>query len=319
MPTEREWAEAFRRLDRGESSYESEAKRLGVGKGTVYRHHMEELQRMVNGERSELSRVSEELSKAKQRLAMLEAEYKQKRQALEQNLQIRVKELSSKLQALEEEKKRVEGEISRSREKLSVNLQELNRTITTQERLKKLGVDKVASLTEFVEGYEALGFSAQQVQKLVVWRQSLAKMGIDPDKLFELAKKRRSLEGQISGLEKERRRVEGIVKKLKVEHRRLFDETVSLQADVLKLGKLGKVVKLGMMVIPCKVCGMEGIFVKLHTASEYRGMMRSGAVLQYRCIYCGQWATYTPWEILTAIGLLATPELKAIRTPTVKD
>ena len=319
MPTEREWAEAFRRLDKGESSYESEAKRLGVGKGTVYRHHIMELQRMVNRERSELSRVREEMSKAEHRLAMLEAEYKQKRQVLEQSLQIRVKELSSMLQALEEEKKRVEGEISRSREKLTVNLQELNRVITTQERLKNLGVDKVVSLTEFVEGYEALGFSAQQVQKLVVWRQSLAKMGIDPDKLFELAKKRRSLEGQISGLEKERRRVEGIVKKLKEEQRRLFDETTSLQAEALKLGKLGKVVKLGMMVIPCKVCGMEGIFVKLHTASEYRGMMRSGAALQYRCIYCGQWATYTPWEILTAIGLLATPELKEAWTTTVKD
>jgi len=319
MATEREWAEAFRRLDKGESSYESEAKRLGVGKGTVYRHHIMELQRMVNRERSELSRVREEMSKAEHRLAMLEAEYKQKRQVLEQSLQIRVKELSSMLQALEEEKKRVEGEISRSREKLTVNLQELNRVITTQERLKNLGVDKVVSLTEFVEGYEALGFSAQQVQKLVVWRQSLAKMGIDPDKLFELAKKRRSLEGQISGLEKERRRVEGIVKKLKEEQRRLFDETTSLQAEALKLGKLGKVVKLGMMVIPCKVCGMEGIFVKLHTASEYRGMMRSGAALQYRCIYCGQWATYTPWEILTAIGLLATPELKEAWTTTVKD
>jgi len=321
MPTEREWTEAFRRLDKGESSYESEAKRLGVGKGTVYRHHIQELQRMVNRERSELSRVSEELSKAKQRLAMLEAEHKQKRQALEQSLQIRVKELSSKLQALEEEKKRVEGEISRSREKLSATLQELNRVLTTQERLKNLGVDKVASLTEFVEGYEALGFSAQQVQKLVVWRQSLAKMGIDPDKVFELAKKRRSLEGQISELEKERRRVEGIVKKLKVEHRRLFEETTSLQAEALKLGKLGKVVKLGMIVVPCKLCGMEGVFVKLRTASEYKSMMRSGAALQYRCIYCGRWAVYTPWEILSAIGLLATPELKevGVRTSTIKE
>jgi DNA repair exonuclease SbcCD ATPase subunit len=290
MPTELEWAEAFRRLDCGESSYEAEARRLGVGKGTVYRHHIAALQRRINVKKSELSRVTDELFKAQQ-----------------------------SLQTLIKERRRLEGEIGQARGKLSAALQELNRVLATYERLKNLGLDKVASLTEFIDGYEALGFSAQQVQKLVVWRQSLAKMGIDPDKLFELAKKRRSLEGQISELEKERRRVEGIVKKLKVEHRRLFEEITSLQAEALKLGKLGKVVKLGMIVIPCKVCGMEGIFVKLHTASEYRGMMRSGAALQYRCIYCGRWTVYTPWEILSAIGLLATPELKAIRTPTVKD
>jgi predicted nucleic acid-binding Zn-ribbon protein len=290
MPTELEWAEAFKRLDSGESSYETEAKRLGVGKGTVYRHHIATLQRRINVKKSELSRITDELSKAQQ-----------------------------SLQTLVKERRRLEGEIGQAREKLSAVLQELNRVLATYERLKNLGLDKVASLTEFIDGYEALGFSAQQVQKLVVWRQSLAKMGIDPDKLFELAKKRRSLEGQISELEKERRRVEGIVKKLKVEHRRLFEEITSLQAEALKLGKLGKVVKLGMIVVPCKVCGMEGVFVKLHTASEYRGMMRSGAALQYRCIYCGRWAVYTPWEILSAIGLLATPELKEVRTPTIKE
>jgi len=290
MPTEREWAEAFKRLDSEISSYEAEAKRLGVGKGTVYRHHIAELQRKINMEKSELSRVRDELTKAKQRL-----------------------------QELEKEKNRIEDKICHAREKLSATLQELNRVITSQERLKKLGVDKVASLTEFVEGYEALGFGAQQVQKLVVWRQSLAKMGIDPDKLGEFVEKRGSLEKQLSELEKERRRVEGTVKKLKNEHRRLFEETTSLQAEALKLGKLGKVVRLGIIVLPCKLCGMEGIFVKLHTASEYKSMMRSGAALQYRCIYCGRWAVYTPWEILSAIGLLAAPELKEVRTPTVKD
>jgi DNA repair exonuclease SbcCD ATPase subunit len=290
MPTELEWAEAFRRLDSGESSYETEARRLGVGKGTVYRHHIAELQRRINVKKSELSRVTDELSKAQQ-----------------------------SLQTLDKERRRLEGEIVQGRGKLSAALQELNRVLATYERLKNLGLDKVVSLTKFVDGYEALGFSAQQVQKLAAWRQSLEKMGIDPDNLGEFVEKRGSLQKQLSELEKERRRLEGMVKKLKNEHRRLFEETTSLKAEALKLGKLGKVLKLGMIVIPCKLCGMEGIFVKLHTASEYKSMMRSGAALQYRCIYCGRWAVYTPWEILSAIGLLATPELKEVRTPTIKD
>jgi len=285
MPTELEWAEAFRRLDSGESSYETEARRLGVGKGTVYRHHIAELQRRINVKKSELSRVTDELSKAQQ-----------------------------SLQTLIKERRRL-------REKLSAVLQELNRVLATYERLKNLGLDKVASLTEFIDGYEALGFSAQQVQKLAAWRQSLEKMGIDPDNLGEFVEKRGSLQKQLSELEKERRRLNGTVKKLKNEHRRLFEKITSLKAEALKLGKLGKVVKLGMIVLPCKLCGMEGIFVKLHTASEYKSMMRSGAALQYRCIYCGRWAVYTPWEILSAIGLLATPELKevGVRTPTNKE
>ena len=285
MPTELEWAEAFRRLDSGESSYETEARRLGVGKGTVYRHHIAALQRRINVKKSELNRITDELSKAQQ-----------------------------SLQTLIKERRRL-------REKLSAVLQELNRVLATYERLKNLGLDKVASLTEFIDGYEALGFSAQQVQKLAAWRQSLEKMGIDPDNLGEFVEKRGSLQKQLSELEKERRRLNGTVKKLKNEHRRLFEKITSLKAEALKLGKLGKVVKLGMIVLPCKLCGMEGIFVKLHTASEYKSMMRSGAALQYRCIYCGRWAVYTPWEILSAIGLLATPELKevGVRTPTNKE
>jgi hypothetical protein len=86
----------------------------------------------------------------------------------------------------------------------------------------------------------------------------------------------------------------------------------------LKLSNLGKVLRLGKIIIPCRVCGRQGIFVKLHTASEYRGMIRSGLALQYRCLYCGRWSMYTPLEILTEVGLLATPELKEAQTPTAK-
>jgi len=284
MPTEREWAEAFRRLDSGLSSYEAEAKRLGVGKGTVYRHHIAELQRKINMKKSEFNRIMIELTKA-----------------------------SQKLRELEKEKKKLEDEIHQARGKLSTTIQELNRALSTYERLKRVGVAKLSSLAEFVGSYEALGFSAQQVQKLAAWRQSLAEMGLDPDKLEDFIKKKGSLESQISELEKERKRVESILKKLKDEHRQLFEETLSLQAETLKLRKLSKVLKLNMIVITCKICGREGVLVKLRTASEYISMMRSGAALQYKCIYCGRWAMYTPWEIVTAIGLLALPELKVAK------
>ncbi|RLI43370.1 hypothetical protein DRO69_09350, partial [Candidatus Bathyarchaeota archaeon] len=202
----------------------------------------------------------------------------------------------------------------------SLTLQELDHAISTKGRLQKLGLEKVADLTRFVEEFELLGFDTNVVRKLASWRKSLAEMDIDPDKLAEFVEKKGPLERQISELEKECRRMGGIVKKLKREHRRLFEETTLLQAEVLKLSKLGKVVKLGKIVIPCKVCGSDGVFVNLRTASEYRGMMSSGGVLQYRCFNCGQWSVYTPWEILTQVGLLAAPEqIKEAQTPLAKD
>jgi len=155
--------------------------------------------------------------------------------------------------------------------------------------------------------------------RFIVW-ESLKKMGISQDGLERFVKEKGPFEKQISELENERRRVEGIVKKLRDEHMRLFGETTSLQAEALKLGKLGKVVKLGRVIILCKVCGMEGVFVKLHTASEYTGMMRSGVALQYRCLYCGQWSIYRPWDILAEVGLMAAPEqIKEAQMPLAKD
>jgi len=235
-----------------------------------------------------------------------------------EGLEAKAKDVQREIQRLMERKAQLEGEIHETKERQSEALQELNHLITTRERLQKLGLEKVSDLARFVEDFQLLGFDANTVRKLASWRKSLAEMDIDPDKLEEFVEKKGPLEKQISELEKERRRVDGIVKKLGDEHRRLFKETTSLQADVLKLSRLGMVVKLGKIVIPCRVCGRESVFVRLHTASQYRAMMSSGGVLQYRCFNCGQWAVYTPWDILTQVGLLAAPEQLKAQTPHAK-
>lgn len=232
-----------------------------------------------------------------------------------EGLEAKAKSVQGQIRELMERKAQLEGEIREAKERLNSTLQDLNHIITTQERLQKLGLEKVSDIARFVEDFELLGFDANMVRKLANWKKSLTAMGIDPDGLERFVKEKGTLEAQISELEKERRRLEGIVKKLRDEHVRLFEETTSLQAEVLKLGKLGKVVKQERLILPCKVCGMEGVFVKLRTASEYRGMLNSGSVLQYRCFNCGQWAPYTAWEILTKMGLLVAPErLKEAQT-----
>jgi len=116
MPTELEWAEAFRRLDSEKSSYEAEAKRLGVGKGTVYRHHITALQLRINVKKAELSRITDELSKAQQ-----------------------------SLQTLVKERRRLEGEIGQAREKLSAVLQKLDQAISADEKFQRIGLENFIS------------------------------------------------------------------------------------------------------------------------------------------------------------------------------
>jgi len=47
--------------------------------------------------------------------------------------------------------------------------------------LQRLGLEKTATLANFIEDYESLGFSVQEVQKLAEWRKSLAETGISPE------------------------------------------------------------------------------------------------------------------------------------------
>ncbi len=221
-----------------------------------------------------------------------------------EGLDAKAKSVQDEIQKLMEARAQLEGEIREVKERRSASLQELNQAISTRERLRKIGLEKVSQLAPFIEDFELLKFDVNVVKRLAEWRKSLTAMGIDPDGLERFVKEKGPLEAQISKMRSELKDVERKIEATRNEHRRLFEETTSLQAEVLKLSRLGKVVKLRKIIIACRVCGRQGIFVKLRTASEYRGMMRSGAALQYRCFNCGQWVAYTPWDILIEVGLM---------------
>ena len=109
MLSEREWADSFERLEKGESSYEQEARRLGVGKGTVHRHHMEYLRHKIEEARSELERSIAKQTEVKGRLAELEQEYARREQQ-------KKTELEQKLGPLRKELEMVTGQIRELRE-----------------------------------------------------------------------------------------------------------------------------------------------------------------------------------------------------------
>ncbi len=140
MPSEQEWVEAFERLEKGKSSYEAEAKRLGVGKGTVHRRHTQYLDSQVESLRTKRTSLEEAVGG-------ITDEYKRKRQEEEAKLQSALGQLKAKLEKLADEyEKRRQEEEAKLRETLGKQEQESRR------RLEKIDAElraKDAIISEF--------------------------------------------------------------------------------------------------------------------------------------------------------------------------
>jgi len=270
MPTEREWAETFKRLDSGESSYEAEAKRLGVGKGTVYRHHTTELQRRINVKKSELSRITDELSRTQQNL-----------------------------QALHKEKMRLEGEISQAREKLSATLQKLNQAISADERFQRIGLEKLAQLAQFIESFEALGFDVETVRKLAEWKRALAVTGINPNTLEQYIKEKGPLEIELRNLKEKVERLKKLVETLEKAKAELLRSNASLSM-------LNKILESRRINVPCKVCG-QPIPIILDKKENYVKLINQGLGLNVFCWSCHRPNLVDVQEIIMNVGWAVIP------------
>lgn len=224
-----------------------------------------------------------------------------------EGLEAKAKGVEEKIQGVMERKAQIEREIREAEERLSVTLQELNCTITTQEQLEKLGLERVSELARFIEDFELLGFDANMVRKLATWRKSLADMGIDPDKLGGFIKEKGPLEKQISKLRMEKSARERKVKQVKAEHTRLWRQMTSLRDEVLRLSNLGRALKAGRLGFPCRFCQKQGVSIDI---TSIENAMIQGSWCSGMCIFCGQWSGYTAWE---AAWCLAQHVLPAIR------
>jgi chromosome segregation ATPase len=108
MPSEEEWEESFRRLDRGESSYREEARRLGVEPSTVMRRYWKRLESKMESARRELAELEGRLGEVRRRLAGLEEEYSRREQRERE-------ELERRLGPLREELERATGQLEELR------------------------------------------------------------------------------------------------------------------------------------------------------------------------------------------------------------
>jgi len=166
-----------------------------------------------------------------------------------------------------------------------------------------------------LDDYEALGFSAKEVQRLSEWRKSLGAMEIDLDKLGDYIKKRGSLERQLEELRKEVKKEEMVVKSLKSNHLHLWEQRSSLQEEVSRLSRPSYVLKEGWVILPCWACGIDGVSMKLSGLEATEEAIRKGLRSQGRCIFCGGWSSYIPWDIAWAIARLVLPTTSFPRKP----
>jgi DNA repair exonuclease SbcCD ATPase subunit len=223
-------------------------------------------------------------------------------------------EKQSQLKGLEESKSHLEKEVqelemrlTQTKADLAHKVQELKQAITLKERLERLGLEKVNTLAGFINDYEALSFSHEEVQRLAEWRTSLKEMGIDPDKLGEHIRKRGSLNRQLNKLRKKVKREEELVKSLKDEYTHLSERLSSLLGRILNLSELKRVLEEGRITLYCRNCGRIGVPMILPSLEATEEAIRKGLVIEGRCIFCGRWSSYTPWDISWAIARLTLP------------
>jgi RNase P subunit RPR2 len=175
----------------------------------------------------------------------------------------------------------------------------LNSAISTKERLQKLGLEKTATLAEFIENYELLGFNVEEVQRLAGWRKGLTKLGINPDGLEGFIDEKGPLEVQRSKLNRDVEALRMEVNMLEKRKKALLNETSSLSTVSL-------ILKTGKATLPCKRCNWL-VPVALGNKFSYQTMIEKGLGLNVWCPRCGWQNWFDPREVMASIGWIILP------------
>jgi len=227
-------------------------------------------------------------------------EYEERRSEL-QRLDGERASLAKEVHGLEGAKAGLEGELAALR-------RERGEIVGGWERLKRLDLKRLDRLAEFVEDYEKLNFSPEEVQRLSSWKASLALMGVDPDGLGRFIEEKGPLEAQISRTRREAKEEERKLDSMRAEAKKMVKEVGSLQGTVSKLSRLGIVLEKRKAFITCKICGCEGALVDVPSRPVAMNAVSAGLVWNAPCARCGQWAQYSALDIFAGVGLLALPE-----------
>jgi len=209
-----------------------------------------------------------------------------------EGLEARAKSVQEENRKLLEMKAQLEGEIREAGEKLSSTRKELNKAIGTQERLKKIGLEKVADLARFINEFESLRFSAEGVQELAQLKKELDAEGIHPRKLRQHFKSTRALKQMRQAIQRE---MESEQTKLRLLTAMRKDMEKEIQ-DIQRIHYLMNMRK----AFACSYCGSQ-FFFEL-TRFQVSQFLALGQPIIVNCQRCGAPNTYNPYEVLARLG-----------------
>lgn len=175
----------------------------------------------------------------------------------------------------------------------------MKHTVSAKERLEKLGLERLNALAEFIEGFEGLGFDAQEVRKLAMWRESLKGLGIDPDDLKRFVEERGPLKQQVSKLKQKAAALRSAVEGLERRNKSLLEENCVLSI-------VDGILRQRRITVPCRNCGWL-LQVRLETKKCYDYMIRSGLGVGVHCVRCGFQNLFDPVEVMARIGWILIP------------
>lgn len=203
------------------------------------------------------------------------------------SLKIEMNAMDCELRTLKQEHIRVERNLASVRKAL-------NRSIKSQRRLERLGLDKVERLAEFVESYESLGYDAREIKELGNLKNALQEIQVDAATLKNFIHEKSQMNRQLARL-REQVRVLGI--EVKGLERRRFK--VKREIEITKI--VSTVLKTRKTYIWCKRCGFT-LLMSLPSRLDLTYYNTINMVYTVTCNSCGFVNQMKPQEILANIG-----------------
>lgn len=191
-----------------------------------------------------------------------------------------------------------------TKQELNAKTSKIKKLVATQKRLKRIGLDKLEHLTQFILDYEALGFDAKNVQELNLLNKKLLELKIKPQKLKEYVSSEIAYKKKISDLNLKAQEWESRVKTLRSFNNDLLKQNISLNAA-------DRILRNKQIPIRCRKCRII-LFLRIKTREEYQSMILNGLVTQYPCPACGFQNQFSPYEELAEIARSILPKKEEI-------
>jgi len=209
-----------------------------------------------------------------------------------EGLEAKVKSVQEEIQRLMGRKAKLGDEIRDAEVRLSSTSQELNKAVGTNERLKTIGLQKVCDLSRFINEFESLGFSANEVRELAQLKKELDSEGIHPRSLLQHFKSTRRLKQMRQAIQRE---VEGEETKLKL----LTTAKKDMEKQIKDIQRIHYLMNM-RKAFACSHCGSQ-FFIEL-TRFQVSQCLAMGQPIVLNCHRCGAPNTFNPLEVLAKLG-----------------